>query len=79
MPNGVFDGKLVYDLVYNPSVTRLMTEAMAAGCETVGGISMLVEQAIRQAEWWMGIRPPRNIFEDAAKKHLDRLRAEDEL
>ena len=78
MPNGVFDGKLVYDLVYNPSVTRLMAEAMAAGCETVGGIGMLVEQAIRQAEWWTGIRPPRKIFEDAAKNYLDSLRVEDE-
>ena len=31
---GAFDGRVVYDLVYNPMETRLLKEAAAAGCET---------------------------------------------
>jgi 3-dehydroquinate dehydratase/shikimate dehydrogenase len=48
------DGDLVYDLVYDPPMTRLVREARAAGCRTVGGLEMLVAQARRQSEWWTG-------------------------
>src|SRR5262249_46374480 len=43
---GPFDGRLVYDLIYNPRPTRLLREACAAGCETLDGLDMLVEQAV---------------------------------
>ena len=58
MPGGVFDGRLVYDLVYNPRITRLLADAAAAGCDTVGGLEMLVGQAVRQFEWWTGDPSP---------------------
>ena len=54
-----FDGRIVYDLVYNPMDTRLLKDAAAAGCETIGGLDMLVAQAEDQSEWWLGRRPPR--------------------
>ena len=59
-------GKTVYDLVYNPGRTRLLQEAAAAGCETIGGLDMLVAQAVRQFEWWSGRRPPAELFRAAA-------------
>jgi shikimate 5-dehydrogenase len=43
--DGPFDGRLVYDLVYNPAETVLLRHASAAGCETIGGLDMLVAQA----------------------------------
>ena len=72
LPGGPFDGDLVYDLVYNPTVTRLMMEASDAGCQTIGGLGMLVAQAVRQFELWTGMAAPRKIFEAAAAASLSR-------
>jgi 3-dehydroquinate dehydratase/shikimate dehydrogenase len=47
----------VYDLIYNPRLTKLMREAAAAGCETLGGLEMLVAQAKLQFELWTGRKP----------------------
>ena len=63
---GRFDGKAVYDLVYNPLETRLLKEAAAAGCETIGGLDMLVAQAEDQSEWWIGRHPPAGLMKQAA-------------
>jgi 3-dehydroquinate dehydratase / shikimate dehydrogenase len=63
---GAFDGRVVYDLVYNPMETRLLKEAAAAGCATLGGIDMLVAQAEDQSEWWIGKRPPAGLMKQAA-------------
>ena len=44
----------VYDLVYNPIETQLLRDAREAGCETLGGLEMLVAQAKIQFELWTG-------------------------
>ena len=49
-------GRCVYDLVYNPPLTRLLREAAPAGCQTIGGLDMLVAQAHEQFDWWTGVR-----------------------
>lgn len=36
---------LVYDLIYTPKETPLMKEAKSKGCEVLGGLDMLIEQA----------------------------------
>ena len=58
------------DLVYNPPATRLLREAAAAGCETIGGLEMLVGQAQEQFEWWTGVRPTAEIMSQAALQRL---------
>ncbi len=63
-------GRFVYDLVYNPTVTRLMREAARAGCETIGGLEMLVAQAHEQFEWWTGSKPPAGVMREAAVTRL---------
>ena len=70
LPGGPFDGRLVYDLVYNPATTRLLAEASAAGCGILGGLPMLVAQAVRQFEWWTGTAAPREVFAAAARRRL---------
>jgi len=46
--------RCVYDLIYNPAETLLLREALEAGCETLGGLEMLVAQAGLQFELWTG-------------------------
>lgn len=63
-------GGLVYDLVYNPPATRLLSDAKRAGCRTIGGLDMLVAQAQAQFEWWTGNRPADRVMRDAALARL---------
>jgi shikimate 5-dehydrogenase len=72
---GPFDGRIVYDLVYDPDPTPMMAAARGAGVEAIGGIEMLVAQAERQFEIWTGQRPPAGLFHDAAAQTV-RDRAE---
>ena len=48
--------RCVYDLIYNPAKTLLLREAQEAGCETLGGLEMLIAQAAMQFELWTGKR-----------------------
>jgi len=63
-------GGVVYDLVYNPPITRLIAAAERAGCRTIGGLDMLVAQAQAQFEWWTGGRPADRVMRDAAVAQL---------
>ena len=66
--------RIAYDLVYNPSETRFMREARAAGCETVlGGLPMLVAQAAAQFKLWTGQDAPLEVLSEAAEKQLREL------
>jgi 3-dehydroquinate dehydratase / shikimate dehydrogenase len=60
------DGRIVYDLVYAPAETALLKSARASGCQTVGGMDMLIAQAERQFELWIGQRPPEALFRHAS-------------
>jgi 3-dehydroquinate dehydratase/shikimate dehydrogenase len=53
---------VVYDAVYNPTETRLLREARAAGCRTVEGIDHFVRQAAEQFEWWTGRPAPIDLM-----------------
>ncbi|MFN0218336.1 MAG: shikimate dehydrogenase [Hyphomicrobium sp.] len=45
------------DLVYVPMETKFLTAAKARGLATVGGLGMLLHQAVPGFEKWFGIRP----------------------
>jgi 3-dehydroquinate dehydratase / shikimate dehydrogenase len=65
------DGEIVFDLVYSPAETPLISQARAAGCWTIGGIEMLIAQAERQFETWTGAAPPPGLFRDAVGSASD--------
>jgi len=58
--------RLAYDLVYTPKETVFMREASQAGCTVIGGIEMLVSQAMAQFKLWTGIQAPAQVFHEAA-------------
>jgi 3-dehydroquinate dehydratase/shikimate dehydrogenase len=70
VPAGDLTGRYVYDLVYNPSITRLLRDAAAKGCETIGGLEMLVSQAREQFHWWTGTKPQSGVMREAALRRL---------
>jgi shikimate dehydrogenase len=60
----------VFDLVYNPAETHLLSQARAAGATTVGGLGMLIHQGALAFELWTGQRPPLEVMRIAAQNAL---------
>jgi shikimate dehydrogenase len=52
----------VMDVVYNPRETRLLKEARAAGCRTIQGIEMFLNQAVLQFELWTNQTAPADVM-----------------
>lgn len=44
----------VYDLIYNPPQTELLRQAQELGLKVLNGLPMLVYQAARAQEFWLG-------------------------
>lgn len=61
---------VAYDLVYNPADTPFLARARAAGLVARGGLGMLVAQAARAFELWLGVAPPREPMLEAAREAL---------
>ena len=59
-----------YDLVYNPLETRFIREARAADCLTIGGLEMLIGQAVKQFQLWTGREPDTGVMRRAAERVL---------
>ena len=53
-PEQINGAGCIYDLIYNPLETKLLRHAREAGCDTLGGLEMLVAQARIQFELWTG-------------------------
>ena len=54
---GLKHGAIVVDIVYTPLETPLLAAARAAGHRAVGGLGMLLHQAVPGFERWFGVRP----------------------
>ena len=61
---------LVYDLVYIPFQTQLMTEADRAEVPKIGGLAMLIAQAMEQQKIWTGLDAPMQEMSRAVLKKL---------
>ena len=60
----------VFDIVYNPVMTKLITEAGRAGCATASGVDMFVNQAALQFELWTGTSAPVDIMSAVVREQL---------
>jgi len=61
---------VVFDTVYNPPKTKLLEQAEAAGCPTIGGIEMFVRQAAGQFELWTGKPAPVEVMRRVIEERL---------
>ncbi|MBM4036512.1 MAG: shikimate dehydrogenase, partial [Planctomycetes bacterium] len=50
--------------------TRLLREARAAGCRTVNGLEMFVNQAVEQFELWTRLPAPRALMRSVVEARL---------
>ncbi len=55
----------VYDMIYNPSQTRLLIQAAALGLPNANGLSMLLHQGALSFNLWTGHPPPLEIMRRA--------------
>ncbi len=62
----------VYDIVYNPTKTRLLREAEAVNAKTIGGLDMLVWQGALAFEMWTGQKAPVELMKREAIKLLEK-------
>ncbi len=63
-------GALAYDLVYNPPLTPFLKRAQENSVNAVGGLGMLVGQAVHSVMLWTGMTPDRNVMRHAAENLL---------
>jgi len=62
--------RLVFDTIYRPRVTRLLTLAARRGIGTVSGVEMFVAQGTAQWEIWTGERAPLETMRRAVIRAL---------
>lgn len=61
---------VVYDLVYHPRRTALLAAAARQGLRTVGGIDLLIRQAVRAFTFFTGETPDTAALYDALREPL---------
>lgn len=60
--NFVFHSRqMVYDVIYNPTQTRLLAQAKSSGCKTFNGAGMLFYQGVRAFEIFLDTVIPEKI------------------
>ncbi len=60
----------VYDMIYNPPLTPLLSHARALGLAHANGLSMLIHQGARALEIWTGRPVPVDAMRKAARAEL---------
>ncbi len=66
------EDQIVYDLVYNPAVTRLLQLASTDGATAIGGLGMLVYQGAIAWEKWTGETAPVDVMQQATNIIFER-------
>ena len=61
---------IIYDIVYNPIKTVLISEAQKRGLRTISGLDMLIYQAQRAIEIWTNKTPDVKLMKIAALEAL---------
>lgn len=62
----------VYDLIYNPAETKLLSLAKKVGARYASGLKMLLYQGMDSFRQWTGKAPPEDVMWQALQKELQR-------
>ncbi len=65
----VLEGKICYDIVYNPKETTFLKQAKRAGGVPIGGLDMLIHQGAKSFQLWTGKEFPVGLV----KMRLDEI------
>lgn len=72
LPDGEFNSnQIVMDAIYNPPLTRLLSNAHSAGATIVTGIDMFVRQGAKQFELYTDQKAPVKIMEGVVRSMLE--------
>jgi shikimate dehydrogenase len=67
-PHWLSSKHIIFDLVYRPLITRLQSDAQAAGAKTIDGLGMFINQGAAAFQLWTGVEIPleqiRQILEE---------------
>ena len=59
---------VVADVIPNPPRTRFLLEAASAGCRTLDGLGMLVNQGAKNIEYWLGAAVDKAVMRRALEE-----------
>jgi len=62
--------RAVYDMIYHPSQTPILTAAQEAGCKYANGLGMLLYQGAKALEIWSGQTAPVGAMRKALRKEI---------
>lgn len=63
---------VVFDAIYHPVKTRLLTEAKQAGARVISGLELLVWQGTLGFELWTGVEAPARLMREEVIRELTR-------
>lgn len=64
-------GQTVFDIVYTPLSTRLLSDALARGLHVISGVEMFINQAALQFEQFTGIDAPVEVMRRVVMEKLE--------
>ncbi len=63
-------GQVVFDIVYTPLETKLLSDAKSQGLKTISGVEMFVNQAVLQFERFTGCEAPVDVMRKVVMEKL---------
>ncbi len=71
IPESFTKDQIVFDVVYNPIKTKLLSLAQSRGARIVTGLKMLIEQGAKSYELWTGEKMPVEKVYKAVESYLN--------
>ena len=64
-------GQIIFDIVYTPFETKLLSDAKSCGLKIIHGVEMFVNQAVLQFERFTGSKAPEKVMKNIVMEHLN--------